>query len=293
MIPKVRFSVNEYINLFYHLSVLFSEYFSDEESLGFLNNSAYRQKYEHLKTEKLHQLFQSLQEYSFYTWDFAGKSLFETDTMSSAAEVLKNTSQKVAKIWFEIYSEAFDSYEDIWTQTKPRLKEYAQTFEIEWDSIGASVLSRMSSIARCSWKHKSIDVHFVDCLYGASAWVKDIALAPFLDMDVEKKLLAHELAHTLVPDHFLKRRLRHFGLDLSLSHTIVDLIAYFSVKEHVTDSERRGIKPNPNYYEQVDRLYPILEGCHKHPETCQNFDEILKQTKKLSYTEHTSDKRRT
>lgn len=275
MIPKVRFFVNKYVNLFYHLSVLFSEYFPDEESLGFLGNSAYRQKYEHLKTEKLHRLFQSLQEYSFYTWDFAGKSLFEADTMDSAAEALKSTSQKVAEIWFEIYLEAFDSYEDVWMKTEPKLKEYALKFEVEWDPIGALVLSNMSNIARCSWKHESMNVHFVDCLYGASAWVRDIALAPFPDTDVEKKLLAHELAHTLVPDHFLKTKLRDFGLDLSLSHTIVDLIAYFSVKKHVTDSERRGIKPNPDYYEQVDRLYPIFEDCYKHPETYRGFDEIL------------------
>jgi len=31
--------------------VLFAEYFSDEQSLGLLNNSTYRQTYEHLKTK--------------------------------------------------------------------------------------------------------------------------------------------------------------------------------------------------------------------------------------------------
>jgi hypothetical protein len=282
MIPKVQFFVNEYVNLFYHLSVLFSEYFSDEESLGFLNNSAYRQKYEHLKTEKLHQLFQSLQEYSFYTWDFAGKSLFQAKNMDSASEVLKSTSQKVAEIWLQIYSEAFDSYGDVWAQTRPKLEEYAQKFEVEWEPISGLVLSRMSRIAKRPWKHEIINVHFVDCLYGASAWVKDVALAPFPDTDVEKKLLAHELVHTLVPDHFLRAKLRDFNLDLNLSHTIVDLIAYFSVKEHVTNPERRGIKPNPDYYEKVDRLYPILEDCYKHPEAYRSFDEILRRITKLS-----------
>jgi hypothetical protein len=275
LIPTIRFFVNEYVNLYYHLSVLFSEYFSDEESVGFLNNSVYRQKYRHLKTEKLHQLFQSLQQYSFYAWDFAGKSLFEANTMDSAAKILKSTSQKIAEIWFEIYSEAFNSYEDVWAQTKIKLKECAQKFKMEWDSISASVLSRMSSISKCPWKHGTINVHFVDCICGASAWVKDIALAPFPDIDVEKKLLSHELAHTLVPDHFLKTKLRDFGLDLGLSHSIVDLIAYFSVKDHVTDLERRGIRPNPDYYEQVERLYPIFEDCYKYPRTSRSFDEIL------------------
>jgi len=290
LIPKVRFFVSKYVNLFYHLAVLFSEYFSDEESLGFLNNSAYRQKYEHMKTEKLHQLFESLQKYSFYAWDFAGKSLFDINTLDSVAEVLKSTSQEVAEIWCEIYSEAVDYYEHIWTQTKPGLEKYAQKFETEWNSVAASVLSRMSIIARRPWKRENINVHFVDCLYGASAWIDDIALAPFPETDVEKKLLAHELAHTLVPDYFLKTKLKQIDLDLSLSHTIVDLIAYFSIKEHVADPERRGIKPSPNYYEQVDKLYPVLEDCYKQPEMCQSFDRILRQIK-IMLTEHPSSER--
>lgn len=279
-VPKLKFSVNKHVNLFYHLSVLFSEYFSDEESLGILNNEAYRQANGHLKTERLHQLFQRLQEHSFYTWDFVGKSLFETNTITQVEKVLRDKSQKLVDIWMEIYSESLNSYESIWVQTELKLKQYTQEFEEKWGSINESVLSRMADIAKCSWKQKFINVHFVDCVNGASAWITDIVLPPFLNIDVEKKLLAHELAHTLVPDYFLKPKLQNLALDQGIAHTFVDLIAYFSIKEHVADPEKRGIKPNPRYYVQVDKFYPIFEDCYNYPEKYRSFDEVLRQVAK-------------
>ena len=125
-VPQLQFFVNEYVNLFYHLSMLFSEYFSDEESLGFLNNSAYRQTYGHLKTERLHRLFQTLQEHSPYTWDFMGKSLFEASSAVSVEKTLRDTSERLTRIRLEIYGEALTPYEEIWGQIEPKLKEYSR-----------------------------------------------------------------------------------------------------------------------------------------------------------------------
>jgi hypothetical protein len=148
----------------------------------------------------------------------------------------------------------------------------------------------MSNITKVSWETDDIKVHFVDCVHGASSWIEDLVLPPFPDMDVEKKLFSHELAHILVPYYFLKTKLRSYGLSYNIAHTIVDLIAYFGVKDHVTEPERRGIKPNPSYYAEVNKLYPIFESCYKNPEQYQNFDDILKQIKretkqiKLTYT---------
>ena len=278
-VPKLRFFVSKQVNLFYHISVLFSEYFSDEYSLGILNNSAYREHYANLKTQSLHQKFQNLWRYSFYSWDFVGKSLFEANTITGTRKILGKASREQMDIWVEILSEAFPSYENIWSQIRPKLEDYRSRFEAEWNLINDSVLTEMSNIAKLPWKTDVINVHFVDCVYGAQGWAEDVVAPPFPELDVERKLLSHEIAHILVPDYLLKTKLQSLGLNYSIAHTIVDLIAYFGVKKHIADPERRGIKPNPNYYPEVSKLYPIFENCQKNPDAYQSFDEILKQIK--------------
>jgi hypothetical protein len=276
-VPSVQFLVNRYTNLFYHVCVLFFEYFPDEYSLGILNNSAYRKQHEHLKTESIHKKFQKLCGYSYYAWDFVGKSLFGTDTWSSADAVLERESQEQAEVWLEILSEASTSYENTWAQTEAKLKEYRSTFETEWNPVYKSILTRMSSFTKLPWPTKAVNVHLVDCVYGAQSWVGDVVAPPWPVVDIEKKLLAHEIAHILVPDYFLKPKLQSLGLDCAISHTIVDLIAYFGVKEYVTDLERRGMKPNPNYYAQAIELFPIFEDCYTNADQYHSFDEILMQ----------------
>jgi hypothetical protein len=272
--------VNKYVNLFYHVCVLFSEYFPDEYSLGLLNNSAYMERYAHLKTDGLCQKFQDLWRYSYYAWDFIGKSLYNADTIASIREILKRVSQKQMDIWMDIFLEALPPYESIWRHVKGKLQEYCKKFEAEWKPIHKPILTKMSNITKVSWETDDIKVHFVDCVHGASSWIEDVVLPPFPDMDVEKKLFSHELVHILVPDYFLKTKLRSYGLSYNIAHTIVDLIAYFGVKDHVTEPERRGIKPNPSYYAEVNKLYPIFESCYKNPDQHQNFDEVLKQIKR-------------
>ena len=281
-IPRILFSVNKYINMFYHLCVLFSEYFPDEISLGILKNSDYQQEHEHLKTERLHRLFQDLQEYSFYTWDFMGLPLFNASDGSIVKKTLINTSRKIAETWSEIYQEAEKSYEPIWTQTEPKLKSYATKFKSEWIPVSETIMTKMSNIASLPWKQNSVNVHFVDCIRGASAWTKDVTLAPYTNVDVEKKLLTHELAHTLIPEYFLRTKLQRFGLDHSISHTIVDLIAYFSIRDHVAEPEKPGIKPKPEYYPQCEKLYPIFEDRYSSQDKFQSFDELLEQIKSES-----------
>jgi hypothetical protein len=258
---------------------LFSEYFPDEYSLGILNNSAYGKQHEHLKTESLHKKFQKLSRYSYYAWDFVGKSLFNADTCASIGKILEIKSQEQAEVWLEILTEASTSYENTWTQIEPKLNEYRSTFETEWNPVYRSILTRMSNFTRLPWPTKLINVHLVDCVYGASSWIEDVVAPPWPVVDIEKKLLAHEIAHILVPDYFLKPRLQSLGLDCSILHTIVDLIAYFGVSGYVTDLERRGMKPNPNYYAHVPELYPVFEDCFNNPDLCRDFDDILKRIK--------------
>lgn len=239
----------------------------------------YRQQYEHLKTQKLHEKFQQLWKYSYYAWDFVGKSLFEAKTMTSAKSTLDGTSQGLMNTWLEILSEALPTFEKLWTRTKIKLEDYTTKFEAEWKPIHELILPKMSNLTKLPWKIENINVHLVDCVYGASSWTDDVVLPPFPDIDVEKKLLSHEIAHILVPDYLLKEKLQSLGLDFSIAHTIVDCIAYFGVKEHLTNPERRGITPNPNYYAQVPKIYPVFEKCYKNPDQYQSFDEILKQIK--------------
>lgn len=275
--PKIQFFINKYVNLFYHVCVLFSEYFPDEYSLGILNNERYRQSYRRLKTPDLHQKFQQLWQYSFYPWDYVGKALYEVNTASSGREVLAETSENLTATWLGILSNALPSYEGIWAQTEARLQEYKLKFETEWNPVRQSILTRMSNVAKLPWNTELIRVHLVDCIHGASSWTADVVLPPFPIIDVEKKLLAHELAHILFPDYSLKTKLQGRDLDLGIAHTIVDLIAYFGVKEHVKDPERRGIMPNPDYYAHVSKVHPVFEECYKNPDKYQNIDEILNQ----------------
>lgn len=286
-VPRIVLSVSKYVNLFYHVGVLFPEYFPDE-IIGFLKNSTYIEEHERLRTKKLHKLFQTLQEYSYYTWDFMGLPLSQAGDSGSVRHILLDTSQKVAQIWHEIYHEALGAYEHIWAQTEPKLKKFTSEFKTQWDPISEPVLTNMSNIAKRFWNEGCINVNFVDCVHGGSAWIKDIVLAPYPDMDIEKKLLAHELAHTLIPEYYLREELRKARLDWAISHTIVDMIAYFSVKKHVSRPEKRGIKPNPNYYAHVEELYPVFEKCYMHPESYRDFESILKRINLPKANQHTS-----
>jgi len=285
--PRIVFSVNKYVNLFYHLCVLFLEYFPDE-IIGFLNNSTYIQEHKKLRTERLHELFQALQKHSYYTWDFMGLPLSQVDDIGSVKNTLLDTSQKVTQTWHEIYQEALSSYDDIWAQTEPKLKKYASEFKAQWDPISELVLTTMSSMTRRFWNEECINVNFVDCVRGGSAWIKDVVLVPYPDMDVEKKLFAHELAHTLIPEYCLREKLQEAGLDWSIAHTVVDLIAYFSVKEHVSEPNRRGIRPNSSYYVRVEELYPVFEECFMHPESYEDFGGILMRIRLPNDRKHTS-----
>jgi hypothetical protein len=199
--------------------------------------------------------------------------------MSSARESLRETSENLTDIWLEILSTASTSYEDIWAQTEGRLQKYKSEFETDWNSVCQPILTKMSNAAKLPWSAEFIKVHLVDCIHGASSWTADVVLPPFPIVDIEKKLLAHELAHILIPDYTLKTKLQRLNLDLSIAHTIVDLIAYFGVREHVTDPKRRGIIPNPDYYAEAARLHLIFEECYKSPDRFGDFDDILRQIK--------------
>ncbi|MFQ5758270.1 MAG: hypothetical protein ACE5IF_01175, partial [Candidatus Bathyarchaeia archaeon] len=278
-VPTTHFHVDKHVNLFYHVCVLFSEYFPDEYALGILNNQRYRQRHGHLRTWSLHREFERLQQYSFYTWDFIGKSLSDSESLELVKERLETTSDVIIDTWLKILAECLPSYNSIWLETEEKLVGYRRKFEKQWNRIYTSILTKMSNMTKFPWRIEAINVYLVDCVWGAQSWVDDIVLPlipiPDPDLDVAKKLLTHEIAHIQMPNNLLKAKLRSYGVDLGIAHTIVDLVAYFSVRDHFKDPERHGMKPNPNYYIEAQRLYPIFEYYSMNPEKYETFDELL------------------
>jgi len=129
--------------------------------------------------------------------------------------------------------------------------------------------------AKEEWAADDIDVAFVDCLNGGFAWQDSIALVPFPESDVEKKLLAHELSELITPQSTIARKLKTSRLDVGMVHTIVDLIAYFSVKDFLENPERKGMKPNPKYYPAVNELFPFFETYAKNPSSYDDFETLI------------------
>ena len=135
-------------------------------------------------------------------------------------------------------------------------------------------------MAKTHWKTDKIHVHFIDSLYGGFGWDDCIGFAAFPDMEVQKKFLAHELSELVTPQQIVARALRNAGLNLGTTHTVVDMLAYFSVKDFIAkpvfpNPERKGIKPNQNYYPSVDELFPIFERYAENPSAYPDFESFV------------------
>src|SRR3989454_11404387 len=100
-------------------------------------------------------------------------------------------------------------------------------------------------------------------------------------MDVEKKFLAHELSELITPTSTVNRILADGGLDESISHTVFDMIAFFSVKDFIKNLDRKGIKPNPSYYPMANTLFPLLEGYSRDPAAYPDFESFFKRASHL------------
>jgi len=184
-------------------------------------------------------------------------------------------------------------FDEIWNNTASRLEDYRARFQTIWSPISDRVLSSLSSLAKEEWHTDEIRVHFVDCLWGGFAWVDSIAFTPFPDMEVQKKFLTHELSELITPSQVVAKKLRKTGLNPGITHIVVDLMAYFSVTDFIEKPisphpERKGIRPNPNYYPAVDELYPLFEKYAIDPTAYADFDafvdEIVSELKQAQPT---------
>lgn len=167
-------------------------------------------------------------------------------------------------------------FNEIWNETRPRLVDYQFDFEALWAPISSHVLSRLQDLAKAHWRVGQIMVEFIDCLNGGFGWDDSIGFATLPDMEVQKKFLAHELSELITPRRVLNERLKNAGLSVGITHTVVDMLAYFAVKDSMKNpippnKEKKGVRPNPNYYPVVDVLFPFFEHYAENPSIYQDF----------------------
>jgi hypothetical protein len=190
--------------------------------------------------------------------------------------------EPMTDLFLNILSCGSNGWEQIWDLTRPRLEEYKQKFGSLWSPISDSVLSRLSLLSKTEWMTDEIRVHFADCLNGGFAWHDSIAFATLPDIEVQKKFLAHELSELITPSQLVSEELERAGLDLGVTHTVVDMLAYFSVKDFIAkpahpNIERKGVVPNKSYYPKVEELYPTFEDYSRNPSEYHDFASLVKK----------------
>jgi hypothetical protein len=215
-------------------------------------------------------------------------------------EILSNWKgrEPMTDLLLNILSQGSNGWAQIWELTLPRLEEYKRKFESEWNPISDLVLSRLSQLAKTEWMTDEIRIHLADCLNGGFAWHDSIAFATLPDIEVQKKFLAHELSELITPSQLVTKELGKSKLVPEVAHTVVDMIAYFSVKDFIAKPvdpkiERKGFRiscrENNSHIKDVVSSYdksaslgaslertevggnlpttPCRRGLHKRPQT--------------------------
>ncbi len=278
MLPRVTFEVNRALNHFCHVSVLYSDSLPAELADGMLGNKAYRDKNGGLRQERILRALRETEPVRANAWYSLARQLMRTASLEEAER--GNGVAGGLQVMFGRLKQEDRDFDEIWSKTEARLEEYKARFQAIWSPMSDRVLARLSSLAKEDWDTEEIRVHFVDCLWGGFAWVDSIAFTPFPDLEVQKKFLTHELSELITPSQVVAKKLRETGLNPGIAHTVVDLIAYFSVTDFIekpisSHPERKGIRPNPNYYPAVDELYPLFEKYAMDPAAYTDFDTFV------------------
>lgn len=274
MIPKVEFEVSEAVNEFCHFSVLYADLMPVELATGMLGNRAYQERNHHLIQDPIRLELQRSKPFSSEAEWYS----FTTGLMKpSESEGLRLTDQGRLWEWYrDHYPPATIGFSDIWAETRPKLEDYKSKFASQWSTISDRVLSNLSRLAGTRWQTDKIHVHFIDCLYGGFGWDNCIGFAALPDMAVQRKFIAHELSELITPQHIVRDELQKANLDLGITHTVVDMLAYLSIREFLaqpdgTNLEKKGVKPNPNYYPEAAVLLPIFERYAEEPMAYPDF----------------------
>jgi len=246
-----------------------------ELATGILGNKAYYEQYHHFRQESIRlELQKSLPFKSESEWYKFITGLMKHGASSEFQP--HSQSSKFVELFQASHLRTEMRFEDIWEEVRPRLDDYRYKFLAEWAQISDQVLMRLRDLAKAHWISDKIHVHFIGCLYGGFGWNDCIGSAAFPDMDIQKKLLAHELSELITPHHTIQKALASAGLNPGIAHTLVDMFAYFSVKDFIPKpgpplQEKRGIRPNPSYYPAAEALLSIFENYAENPSVYPDF----------------------
>jgi hypothetical protein len=279
MVPRIRLEVSNLVNEFCHLSVLYSNCLPLELSSGMLGNKVYASRNAQLRQNNILRELQKA-PISARSWYTIARDLMRAGDLEEVVSEWKGR-EPMTDLFLNILSRGSYGWEQKWDLTRPRLEEYRQKFGSVWSPIADSVLSRLSQLSHVEWTPDEIHVHFVDCLNGGFAWHDGIAFATLPDVEVQKKFLAHELSELITPSPLVTKELGKARLDPEIAHTVVDMLAYFSVKNFIAkpvepNIDRKGVVPNKNYYPKVEELYPLFEEYSKNPSE-DDFASLVKK----------------
>jgi hypothetical protein len=279
LLPKVEFEVSRVVNEFCHTSVLYSELMPVELATGILMNKAYRERNAHLRRDEIRLELQKAGPFSSESeWYIFATGLMRR-SRSGGLESLSGTS-RLAETFRKIRLDSMHGFEEIWGETRPRLEEYRERFESEWSRISDQVLSRLSLLAKTPWSLDRIRVHFIDCLYGGFGWTDCVGFTSLPDLEIQKKFLAHELSELITPQRIVVEALRNANLDPGIAHTVVDMLAFFSVRDFLVrpvfpNPWKKGLKPNPSYYPAAGELFPKFEYYADNPSMYGDFRALV------------------
>src|SRR2546427_6136994 len=280
LFPRIRLEVSSLVNEFCHVSVLYSDCLPLELSSGMLGNKIYASRNSQLRQNNIPRELQRA-PISPRSWYSFARDLMRAKDLEEIVSNWKGR-EPMTDVFLNILSKGSNGWTQIWDLTRPRLEEHKQEFGSAWSPIGDSVLSSLSQLSKTEWTTDEIRVHFADCLNGGFAWHDSIAFATLPDIEVEKKFLAHELSELITPSQLVAQELGRAGLDPGVTHTVADMVAYFSVRDFIAkpahpNIERKGVVPNKSYYPKVEELYPIYEDYSKNPSDYDDFASLVKK----------------
>lgn len=272
-LAQFRFHVDRNVNLFHHTVALYPESYRSEGSA--FDNSKYRDDHADLRTPSLDSLIRKLFSLGNADWDFVGLSLAGRLEEGQFETQLQQGFGGLARIWAEILQESWKGYHRIWQEVQKRLDLYKSAFESQWKSLSNEVISQIRIISESPWNPDYIDVYFVDSLYGGASLIDRVLLAPVENLEIEKKLLTHELAEGAYSICGLSTKLRAYGIDQELAHTIIDATAYFALKPYLNQEYSGRLRPKSTYYPEADRVLSVFEERNAGTSSYSGFDSIL------------------